>query len=179
MYKEALHYNKLYNNLKDSVMNESLQEKLIDFQTKYETEKKNSEIARLKVEKIKQDTKLKNQRMMFYSLLLVFILVSAFVLILLYYYNLNKKANREKEVLIKEIHHRVKNNLQTISSLLSLQNNYIANNEIKDIVNESQSRVKSMALIHQLLYQQEIGSKIDLSNISMHYARQFLQVIAE
>ncbi len=174
MFEEAFKYNKLYYNLKDTIMNESTQEKMMEFQTRYETEKKNSEIARLKLDKMEQLSKIRNQRLMNYSLILGFIIVSAFVFILLYNYNLKKKANKEKEVLIKEIHHRVKNNLQTISSLLSLQNNYIVNNEIKDIVKESQSRVKSMALIHQLLYQQEDVSKIDFEK----YLIQLFQAIS-
>ncbi|MBN2522273.1 MAG: tetratricopeptide repeat protein [Bacteroidales bacterium] len=174
MYKEALKYNRLYISLKDSMMNESMQEKLLDFQTKYETEKKNSEIAQLKLDKLEQLSRLKHQRLINYSLLLGFILILSLVVILLHYYNLKKKANSEKEILIREIHHRVKNNLQTISSLLSLQNNYIADHVIRDIVKESQSRVKSMALIHQLLYKQEIGSKIDFEK----YMHQLCQEIA-
>ncbi|MBN2486677.1 MAG: tetratricopeptide repeat protein [Bacteroidales bacterium] len=83
------------------------------------------------------------------------------LLIFIYYgYRQKQKANQEKEILLKEIHHRVKNNLQIISSMLSLQGSYLSDQKIKDAVNESQGRVKSMALIHQMLYQNDRFSTI-------------------
>ena len=67
----------------------------------------------------------------------------------------------EKNVLLREIHHRVKNNMQIISSLLSLQSSTIKNPEMRDIFMESQNRVKSMSMIHEQLYQTEDIAKID------------------
>lgn len=63
-----------------------------------------------------------------------------------------ERALREKEVLLKEIHHRVKNNMQVVSGLLELQAHESGDEEVSRVVNEGKSRIETMALIHQMLY---------------------------
>ncbi len=68
---------------------------------------------------------------------------------------------KEREILLKEIHHRVKNNLQTVSSLLSLQSRSIEDTQMKSLIKSSQNRVISMAMVHEMLYMRDDLSKIE------------------
>jgi len=81
----------------------------------------------------------------------------------------------EKQVLLKEIHHRVKNNLQIISSLLYLQSEYIDDEQSQDVLTESQNRVKSMALVHDQVYQSSDLSRISFSDYIQKLATYLLR----
>lgn len=85
-----------------------------------------------------------------------------------------KASLAEKEVLLKEIHHRVKNNLQIISSLLNLQSDYVKNHETLEILKVCQNRVTTMALIHEQLYQAEDLAQIDFAEYIENLATNLL-----
>ncbi len=88
-----------------------------------------------------------------------------------------KKSLKEKEILLKEIHHRIKNNMQIISSLLGLQSMYVKDKNSISILKESQDRVKSMAIVHEKLYGSKDFTKINLKeyikDISLHLFNSF------
>ena len=75
-----------------------------------------------------------------------------------------RQKNSEKEVLLKEIHHRVKNNLQIVHSLLNMQTREVINKDALIILEEGKARIKAMALVHQVLYQSDDLSKVDINS---------------
>ena len=77
----------------------------------------------------------------------------------------------EKEVLLKEVHHRVKNNMQVISSILNLQSSYISDESALGILRESQDRIKSMSFVHESLYQSKTLSEVNFAEYIQNIAR--------
>lgn len=88
------------------------------------------------------------------------------------------KANHEKEILLKEIHHRVKNNLQVISSLINLQIHNITDRNAVNLLKECQSRIKTIAMVHEKMYQWGDLSRVDiggyLENLAHHISHMYL-----
>lgn len=149
----------------------------------YETEKKSMDIIKLKNKTLLQQIKLKNEVFLRNSMI-IFVFLLLIILGLLYKsYRFKKKTNRvletqqneinkknsaleklvvEKEWLLREIHHRIKNNLHMVVGLLASQVEFLKNEEAVQAINNSQNRIQAMSLIHQKLYQSESLSIIDM-----------------
>ena len=82
-----------------------------------------------------------------------------------------EESIKEKEVLLKEVHHRVKNNMQVISSILNLQSSYITDESALDMLRESQDRIKSMSFVHESLYQSKTLSEVNFAEYIQNITR--------
>ena len=82
-----------------------------------------------------------------------------------------EESIKEKEVLLKEVHHRVKNNMQVISSILNLQSSYISDENALGILRESQDRIKSMSFVHESLYQSNTLSEVNFAEYIQNITR--------
>lgn len=156
-YEQAYYFQGLHETLEDSIYTMESNRNIRDMQTKYDTDKT-------------QALLLQRQKELYYSLGFLGLLVLLASVLWWAYATKRKqnelleKGNEEKAFLIKEIHHRVKNNLQVLSSLLSLQSDYIDDPNALDAVLEGRNRVQSMGLIHQKLYMGENLATVDMKS---------------
>lgn len=170
-FEEAYKYQAGYVAMRDTLMSQDEITGILRAQSRYEVEKKETELALAKKDKELQETRLsqKNQQLVYLiiALALTILLSGAFFL---GYRNKKKHAaellakNDQIETLIRELHHRVKNNLQVVSGLLSLQSYRTENEEARLAMDEGRMRVEAMAMIHQKLYMDRELASVDMND---------------
>uniref|UniRef100_UPI0040490CE2 tetratricopeptide repeat-containing sensor histidine kinase n=1 Tax=Gelidibacter sp. TaxID=2018083 RepID=UPI0040490CE2 len=175
-YKDTKHYDKALNYLEinliyqDSLVNKASIQKIEQLKANYEIGKRESEISLL-------NTITTNQRNQMILLVIGVLFISVLALLLFRSNRAIKKVNQhiakqnviiekreqEKALLLKELNHRVKNNLQMISSLLSLQSHQLSGHPAQEALIAGKNRVEALSLVHRKLYQEGIETKIALT----------------
>lgn len=165
-YKDsALWYHEKYGSLKDSIDRLENDEMMIRLQNAFDTERREIELSEMK-----RENELNEERISYYKeleqkdrylkLLLSSVILILFIVAVLFFsrYRIKSKANyeisrkvKENELLLKELHHRVKNNLQFISSLLSIKAKKIQDPVAENMVEESLQKVRAMSMVHNIL----------------------------
>jgi two-component sensor histidine kinase len=173
---EALHYYDLYTELNESILGEQKTKAISELQVKYDTEKKEQRIIFL-AEQAKADAAiLSKKNTLIISLIISSLLLVMVVLISFKAYRSGVKANKQSKVIIgqkqmlleqkqnvmKELHHRVKNNLQMLSSLLKLQRGRLEDESTKNAIKAVEHRLNAMLFIHQDLYGESVGSEVSM-----------------
>jgi len=176
-YKSAMQNHIKYKLYNDSLIGADQRQKLDELNVKYMAEKKDKDIKLLIQHGIVQQAALKQEKLTRNIIIAGSALLLIIVVLLYSQFRMKQRTNaainktnqtlqhlvKEKEWLVKEVHHRVKNNLQTIISLLESQAAYLKNDALKAI-EISQNRIYTMSLIHQKLYQSEDIQTIDMAS---------------
>lgn len=192
-FNDAYEFHKLYFDITNTLLNSETNSHINEMAIKYETEKKEKENVLLKEENTKQSSLNQHQNERANYLITGLIAVS---LIGFAYFNRSRRKqkekenlekivsertselkfkNKQKELMLQEIHHRVKNNLQLISSLLRLQTNFKGNKDVDEILNNCNDRIKCMAILHDKLCQANDYSEIN----SQEYFTELTSYVSE
>jgi two-component sensor histidine kinase/Tfp pilus assembly protein PilF len=181
-WKGAYEHYKQYAAIKDSMFNKETLRKMVMSQMQYENEKQQTI---LKAEQEKKDVaareEVKRQRNIRNSSFAILAVVLIFSIVAYRQRNkIAKEKNRsdqllqDKELLLREIHHRVKNNLEIVSSLLALQGARIEDPNTKEAMQDSQNRVHSIGIVHQKLYQGENPGTIEMKDYFLNLSESIL-----
>ena len=174
-YQQAFLRQTEYMRAEDSLFNAEKIRQVEELQMAYETEKKDQQIALLRSENEVKSLRVSQQNTLRNALISGVLALIVLLGVLYNRYRLKQRSlgliatqkaeieqqNQENKTLLREIHHRVKNNLQLILSLLNIQSRRFQDEAVLDFIREGQNRVRSMALVHQDLYQAERLDKID------------------
>ncbi|MGB0521831.1 MAG: histidine kinase dimerization/phosphoacceptor domain -containing protein [Flammeovirgaceae bacterium] len=178
-YQKSLTYQKVFQVYQDSLVNRENVRQLEQIKANYEIDKRELEIANLEV-------KQQQQRQISYGLAIGGSILLVLAIGLLWSYRqlaerkrLIEKREQEKILLLKELNHRVKNNLQMISSLLNLQSRQFKGHPAKAALTAGKLRVEAMSLIHQKLYQEDHHTQIPIREYMIELVKSLQAAYAE
>lgn len=147
----------------DSLLNKEKAESLIAMQLQYETEKKEQQIQLLENNQRIQEIEIETKKTWITGLIIVTVVILIAIMIIYYQYRLVRLNKDRVENLLKEVHHRVKNNLQILASLFSLQSHNLKDETAIQLIKSSESRVNAMAIIHKKLYRESAERTINMN----------------
>jgi two-component system, sensor histidine kinase PdtaS len=169
-----------YNNFHDSVMRKLATRDVAEMRERFESDKKDNNIKILNQQSQIQQIELKRDQLTRNVTIAGAAVLLLFLCYLYYQFRSKQKTNRklehlvdEKEFLLKEIHHRVKNNLQIVISLLNTQSKFLNNEEAIAAISESRHRMQAMSLIHQKLYQSDNVASVAMPD----YIRELIEYL--
>lgn len=175
---EALKYHELFVAIKDSLFSTNRQKMIAEYQTKLNLANKEYFIKQLEDSTRQQQVinqyisrQNRQKQISIYGLVAVVVIILLLIYLIFKRYKTTRRLNdelevalKEREVLIREVHHRVKNNLQIISSLLNLQADKTENESAGELLRISQSRIEAMSMIHENLYKSAKLSEINFND---------------
>jgi two-component sensor histidine kinase len=163
-YAAALQYAGELKAIRDSIFRIEKLEAMFSIQARYESEQKEQEISFLSAKSEAAETNVKAQQRWIMSLSIGIILLAIIAGLIFLLLRVTKNGKRHAETLLEELHHRMKNNLQILSGLLTLHSQELKDEKAIEVVKESESRVNAMALIHKKLYNTKEHRSIDLQD---------------
>jgi two-component system, sensor histidine kinase PdtaS len=173
-YKSSLKYKEKAYSLRDSIISVKSDEAMSKMLTQYEAQKNEETIAS------QQNEILQQRKQQWLGAGVVLLLTGLLIFSFISYHHRNKNnriiaaKNKENELLLKEIHHRVKNNLEVVSSLLALQSAQIEDPKTKEAMQEGQNRVRSIGIVHQKLYLGKNAGAIEMKDYFLNLSESIL-----
>jgi two-component sensor histidine kinase len=189
-FKLAFEYYERYLHLHDSISRANTKQNVEEIEARYQNQKKEKENALLRSEKAELELSLQKEAFAKRIYLLViglFVIASIFAIVLIIsikrsdrklrqQYATIREKNLKIQLLLREIHHHVKNNLNTIRSMLSMQAQKMDDGQTREVIQNIQGRIDSIVLVHKLLYVQDYSDNLELKRYLSELCKSIFQL---
>jgi len=179
----ALDYSERYIHLNDTILGEEKQKSLSQLEVKYETERKRQEVEQLNRQKEKteavlllKDHQLKSKNTVNAYLILTLVLATLIIGLLLRLFRDRSRFAKRLDNVMRELHHRVKNNFQVLLSLFGLQLDVTKDKNTRDLINSNRNRIMAMMLIHSGLYFDMDATKVRIGKYIQNLVNSLLDI---